>query len=82
MLRVVPCKCLNCNAIQVPAGVGMGPGRYPGATRACGATPNGEMAVRAVVVGAGLQAIVDSIFSQFRYSTPKPGGRVLNPGSD
>ena len=62
MLRVVPCKCLNCNAIQVPARVGMGPGWHPGATRACGATPNSEMAVRAVVVGAGLQAIVDSIF--------------------
>ena len=52
---------MNCNAIQVPARVGMGPGWHPGATRACGATPNSEMAVRAVVVGAGLQAIVDSI---------------------
>jgi hypothetical protein len=53
---------MNCNAIRVPAKAGMGPGRHPGGTRACGATPNGETAVRAVVVSAGLQAIVDSIF--------------------
>jgi len=40
----------------------MGPGWHPGATGACGATPNGEKAVRAVVVGVGRQTIVDSIF--------------------
>jgi hypothetical protein len=56
-------KCLNFNAVLLPARVGTGLGGHPAVTMASDATPNGEALAWVVVVGRGLQAIEDSIGS-------------------